>query len=154
MRIEIKGRNVTVGDELRSRIEKRFLKIAKQVSELAEMEVELSEERNPSIADSQVAVATLRLKGVTLRAQRQHDPLDQRGRRRAHAPSEAPPRHAPPAPRDREERAAAESRLTAAVSGVGSRVWGPPSEPDSVNRSISRNAPELTPFPTPDTRDP
>jgi putative sigma-54 modulation protein len=73
MRIEIKGRNVTVGDELRGRIERRFKKIAKQVSELAEMEIELSEERNPSIPQSQVAEATLRLKGVTLRAREASD---------------------------------------------------------------------------------
>ena len=32
------------------------------------LEVELTEERNPSIADSQVAEATLHLKRVTLRA--------------------------------------------------------------------------------------
>jgi putative sigma-54 modulation protein len=38
------------------------------VSELAELEVEVFEERNPAIADSQVAEATLHLKGVTLRA--------------------------------------------------------------------------------------
>jgi putative sigma-54 modulation protein len=38
------------------------------VSELAELEVELFEEQNPSVADSEVAEATLRLKGVTLRA--------------------------------------------------------------------------------------
>jgi putative sigma-54 modulation protein len=73
MRIEIKGRNVTVGDELRGRIERRFQKIGKQVSELAEMEIELCEERNPSIAASQVAEATLRLKGVTLRAREASD---------------------------------------------------------------------------------
>ena len=35
---------------------------------LATLDVEIAEERNPSIADSQVAEATLRLKGVTLRA--------------------------------------------------------------------------------------
>jgi putative sigma-54 modulation protein len=68
MRIEIKGRNVTVGDELRARVEKRFEKIAKQVSPLAVLEIELSEERNPSIRDSQVAEVTLYLKGTTLRA--------------------------------------------------------------------------------------
>ena len=38
------------------------------MSELAELEVEVFEERNPAIADSQVAEATLHLKGVTLRA--------------------------------------------------------------------------------------
>jgi putative sigma-54 modulation protein len=73
MRIEIKGRNVAVGNELRERIEKRFQKIANQVSELARMEVELSEERNPSIPDSQVAEVTLHLKGVTLRAREASD---------------------------------------------------------------------------------
>ncbi|MFL5825511.1 MAG: ribosome hibernation-promoting factor, HPF/YfiA family [Thermoleophilaceae bacterium] len=68
MRVEVKGRNVAVGDELRQRVEKRLGKIAKQVSPLADLEIELSEERNPSIKDSHVADATLHLKGVTLRA--------------------------------------------------------------------------------------
>ncbi len=68
MRIEIRGRNVEVTEELRDHVTKRFQRVGKQVSKLAILEVELSEERNPSIADSQVAEATLRLKGVTLRA--------------------------------------------------------------------------------------
>lgn len=68
MRISIKGRNVSVDDELRKRVEKKFGKIARQVSELAELEIELKEERNPSIKQSQVAEATLHLKGTTLRA--------------------------------------------------------------------------------------
>lgn len=68
MRIEIKGRNLSVSEDLREHVEKRFRKIANQVSDLAELEVELCEERNPAIADSQVAEATLHLKGVTLRA--------------------------------------------------------------------------------------
>ena len=68
MRIQVKGRNFAVDDEIRRHVEKRFEKVARQVSELAELEVELSEERNPSISDSQVAEATLHLKGVTLRA--------------------------------------------------------------------------------------
>jgi putative sigma-54 modulation protein len=68
MRIEVKGRNLSVSEDLREHIERRFRVIGKQVSELAELEVELFEEQNPSIADSQVAEATLHLKGVTLRA--------------------------------------------------------------------------------------
>ena len=68
MRIEIRGRNVEVDDELRDHVYKRFRRVGKQVSELATLDVEIAEERNPSIADSQVAEATLRLKGVTLRA--------------------------------------------------------------------------------------
>jgi putative sigma-54 modulation protein len=68
MRIEVRGRNVEVDDELRSRVIDRFRRVGKQVSELATLEVVVSEERNPSIADSQVAEATLRLKGATLHA--------------------------------------------------------------------------------------
>jgi len=68
MRIEIRGRNVEVTDQLREHVLKRFKRVGKQVSDLATLDVELSEERNPSIEDSQVAEATLRLKGVTLRA--------------------------------------------------------------------------------------
>jgi putative sigma-54 modulation protein len=67
MQIDVKGRNLTVTDELRERIEKRFAKVGKQVSELARLEIEVFEERNPSIAEDQVAEATLYLKGVTLR---------------------------------------------------------------------------------------
>jgi putative sigma-54 modulation protein len=68
MRIEIRGRNLEVTDELRGHVSKRFRRIGRQVSPLATLEVELCEERNPSIGDRQVAEATLRLKGVTLRA--------------------------------------------------------------------------------------
>ena len=68
MRIEIKARKVAVTDDLRKRVEKRFDKIAKQVSPLAELEVELSEDTNPRISNSQICEATLRLKGTTLRA--------------------------------------------------------------------------------------
>lgn len=68
MRIELKGRNTPVTDELRERAERCFHKVERQVSPLAELELEVREERNPSIADSQVVEATLHLKGVTLRA--------------------------------------------------------------------------------------
>ena len=68
MRIEIRGRNLEVDDELRAHVTKRFSRVGQQVSELATLEVELFEERNPSISDNQVAEATLRLKGVTLHA--------------------------------------------------------------------------------------
>lgn len=68
MRIDIRGRNLQVTDELRDHVNKRFARVGRQVSELATLDVELSEERNPSIADSQIAEATLYLKGVTLRA--------------------------------------------------------------------------------------
>jgi putative sigma-54 modulation protein len=68
MRIEVKGRNLPVSEDLREHVTKRFRKVERQVSELAELEVEVFEERNPAIADNQVAECTLHLKGVTLRA--------------------------------------------------------------------------------------
>jgi ribosome hibernation promoting factor len=68
MRIEVKGRNLPVSEDLKEHVAKRFRKVSRQVSELAELEVEVSEERNPAIADCYVAEATLHLKGVTLRA--------------------------------------------------------------------------------------
>src|SRR4051794_20874225 len=68
MRIAIKGRGIDISDEVREKVQKRFEKIGKQVSELAQMDIELSEEKNPSIRESMVAEATLYLKGVTLRS--------------------------------------------------------------------------------------
>jgi putative sigma-54 modulation protein len=68
MRIEVKGRNLSVSEDMREYVVKRFGKVDKQVSELAELEVELSVERNPANPDHQVAEVTLHLKGVTLRA--------------------------------------------------------------------------------------
>jgi putative sigma-54 modulation protein len=68
MQIDIKGRNVPVTDELRVHAERRLSKVARQVSDLARLEIELFKERNPRVADCQVAECTLYLKGVTLRA--------------------------------------------------------------------------------------
>ncbi len=68
MQIEVKGRNCPVTDELRERVARRFDKVAKQVSDLARLEVEVYEGRNPANPDSQVAEVTLHLKGITLRA--------------------------------------------------------------------------------------
>ena len=68
MQIEVKGRNCVVSEEIREKAERRFSKVAKQVSDLARLEVELYEERNPANPDNCVAEVTLYLKGVTLRA--------------------------------------------------------------------------------------
>ena len=68
MRIEIRARNTAVSDSLRAHVEDRFANVSKQVSALAQLEVELSEEKNPAIAEGKIAEATLRLKGITLRA--------------------------------------------------------------------------------------
>jgi putative sigma-54 modulation protein len=68
VRIEIRTRNTAVTDILREQVEERFAKVARQVSDLATLDLELRQERNPAIADGKVAEATLHLKGATLRA--------------------------------------------------------------------------------------
>ena len=68
MQIQVKGRNTPVTDDLRELVERRFRKVANQVSDLAVLEVEIKEERNPANPLSCHAETTLFLKGVTLRA--------------------------------------------------------------------------------------
>ncbi len=68
MLIDIKGRNIPVTEELREHAEKRLGKVARQVSDLARLEIEIFKEPNPRVADCHVAEGTLYLKGVTLRA--------------------------------------------------------------------------------------
>ncbi len=68
MQIDIKGRNVPVTDDMREHLERRLEKVSRQVSDLARLEFEIFRERNPRVADRDVAEATLYLKGVTLRA--------------------------------------------------------------------------------------
>ena len=68
MQLNVKGKNLEVSDSIRSYAERKLGKLNRQLSDLAEVEVELAVEKNPSIADNQVAEATVRLKGHTLRA--------------------------------------------------------------------------------------
>jgi putative sigma-54 modulation protein len=75
MQIEVKARHVTVGDEFKRRVERWFAKIARQVSPLARMEIELCQEKNPAIRDSQICECTLHLKGTTLRAHEASDSM-------------------------------------------------------------------------------
>jgi putative sigma-54 modulation protein len=69
VRIEIKGRNMEVTDEIRDRVNKQFARVARQVSDLAQLEVVLREEKNPAITDRYVAEANLYVKGATLHAE-------------------------------------------------------------------------------------
>ena len=68
MQLHVKGKNLTVSDSIRAYAERKLSKLDKQVHELTRVEVELAVERNPSVADNQVAEATVWLKGHTLRA--------------------------------------------------------------------------------------
>jgi putative sigma-54 modulation protein len=68
MRLQVKGKNVEVTRSIREYAERKLAKLEKQLAEQTQVEVELSEQRNPSIAASQVAEATIFTKGPTLRA--------------------------------------------------------------------------------------
>jgi putative sigma-54 modulation protein len=68
MRLEVKGKNLEVTPALREYAEGKLAKLQKHLAEQTQVEVELSQERNPSIADSAVAEGTIFTKGPTLRA--------------------------------------------------------------------------------------
>ena len=68
MRLQVKGKNVDVTPSIREYAERKLAKLGKQLAEQTQVEVELSQQRNPSIAASQVAEATVFTKGPTLRA--------------------------------------------------------------------------------------
>jgi ribosome hibernation promoting factor len=68
MRLQVKGKNLEVSPSIRDYAERKLAKLNKQLAEPTQVELELSEHRNPSIADSQIAEATIFTKGPTLRA--------------------------------------------------------------------------------------
>lgn len=68
MRLRVKGRNVEVSPSLREYAERKLAKLEKQLAEQTQVEVELSEQRNPSIAARHIAEGTIFTKGSTLRA--------------------------------------------------------------------------------------
>jgi putative sigma-54 modulation protein len=68
MRLQVKGKNVEVSPSLREYAERKLAKLEKQLAEPTQVEVELSELKNPSIAASHVAEGTIFTKGPTLRA--------------------------------------------------------------------------------------
>jgi putative sigma-54 modulation protein len=67
MRLEVKGRNVEINDSIRRYAEEKLDRIEKQLPEPTQIEVELTLETNPSIAEDHIAEATVWTKGSTLR---------------------------------------------------------------------------------------
>jgi putative sigma-54 modulation protein len=114
MQIDIKGRNVPVTDEIRRHASRRLDKVARQVSELARVEIEISQERNPRVADCHVAEATLYLKGVTLRARDRSPEMLHSLNLMVDELARQVKRHRDKRRHRREARAAAASRKTAA----------------------------------------
>jgi putative sigma-54 modulation protein len=67
MRLQVKGKNVEISPSIREYAERKLSKLEKQLAEETQVEVELSEQKNPSIAASHIAEATVFAKGSTLR---------------------------------------------------------------------------------------
>jgi len=67
MQLHVKGKNLEVNESIRGYAERKLRKLDRRVHDSTVVELELAEERNPSIAESQVAEATVHLKGRTLR---------------------------------------------------------------------------------------
>jgi putative sigma-54 modulation protein len=68
MRLQVKGRNVEVSDQIREYAEDKMGKLDRLVSDPTRVELELAVETNPSIADNNIAEATVWTKGPVLRA--------------------------------------------------------------------------------------
>jgi putative sigma-54 modulation protein len=67
MQLHVKGRNLEVSDAIRNYAEQKLAKLERQLED-PRVELELAVERNPSIAASQVAEATIWTRGPVLRA--------------------------------------------------------------------------------------
>ena len=97
MRLQVKGKNVEVSPSIREYAERKLAKLEKQLAEQTQVEVELSEQKNPSIAASHVAEGddlhegadAARARGVA-----RHEGVDRPAGREARAAGEALPRTA------------------------------------------------------------
>ena len=67
MDLQVKGKNLEVSDSIRTYAERKLAKLERQVHDGTRIEIELAIEKNPSVAENQVAEATVWLKGHTLR---------------------------------------------------------------------------------------
>jgi putative sigma-54 modulation protein len=68
MRLQVKGKNLEVPPAIREYAETKLAKLERHLHETAQVELELSMERNPSIANNAVAEATVWTKGPVVRA--------------------------------------------------------------------------------------
>jgi putative sigma-54 modulation protein len=64
----VKGKNLEVSESIRDYAETKLRKLERQLADPTKVELELTVEKNPSIAASHVAEATIWTKGPTLRA--------------------------------------------------------------------------------------
>jgi putative sigma-54 modulation protein len=68
VRLQVKGKNVEVSDSIKLYAQEKLGKLDKHLNDAARLELELAVEKNPSIAESQIAEGTIWTKGPVLRA--------------------------------------------------------------------------------------
>jgi putative sigma-54 modulation protein len=68
VRLQVKGKNVEISDSLKLYAQEKLGKLDKHLNDAARLELELAVEKNPSIAESQIAEGTIWTKGPVLRA--------------------------------------------------------------------------------------
>jgi len=68
VRLQVKAKNVELSPALKEYAQKKLGKLERHLNDSVRVELELAEERNPSIGESQVAEATVFTKGPVLRA--------------------------------------------------------------------------------------
>jgi len=68
VRLQVKGKNVEVSDSLKTYAQEKLGKLEKHLNDAARLELELAVEKNPSIAENQIAEGTIWTKGPVLRA--------------------------------------------------------------------------------------
>jgi putative sigma-54 modulation protein len=68
VRLQVKGKNVEISDSLRTYAQEKLSKLNKHLNDAARLELELAVEKNPSIAENQIAEGTIWTKGPVLRA--------------------------------------------------------------------------------------
>jgi len=66
MRVQVKARNGHVNESVKSYAQEKLGKLARRVHDLTVIEVTLSRERNPSIADDHAAEAIVHAKGPNI----------------------------------------------------------------------------------------
>ena len=68
MQLHVKGKNLEIGEAVRQYGERKLRRLERILDDGAEIELELAEERNPSIAASHVAEAVVRSRRYVVRA--------------------------------------------------------------------------------------
>lgn len=107
MRLQVKGRNLEVSEQMRKYAEDKLGKLDRLVNDPTRVELELLVEKNPSISDNHVAEATVWTKGPVLRARESSgdmkasidqlvSKLERQVKRYREKRRVAPRRHAPP----------------------------------------------------------